>query len=119
MRPSRSGWSRASDRAVIGVDDPFCAAIADRLAAQGRPVTRISTTGVQTLRRLWLSTVAHRRAHERPGALRPRATSPAFPVSADVTTARTPPLRSPRLGRLCWTNTMALARERSRHGGQS
>jgi UDP-N-acetylmuramoylalanine--D-glutamate ligase len=36
-----------SDRAVIAVDDPFCASIADRLQAQGRPVTRISTSGVQ------------------------------------------------------------------------
>ena len=36
----------SADRAVIAVDDAWCAAIADRLAAQGRPVTRISTTGV-------------------------------------------------------------------------
>ena len=33
-----------ADRAVIAVDDPWCTAIADRLEAQGRTVTRISTT---------------------------------------------------------------------------
>ena len=35
-----------ADRAVVAVDDPYCAAIADRLAAQGRAITRITTTGV-------------------------------------------------------------------------
>ena len=37
--------SRA-DRAVVAVDDPFCMAVADRLEAQRRRLTRITTTGV-------------------------------------------------------------------------
>ncbi|MDX7952261.1 UDP-N-acetylmuramoyl-L-alanine--D-glutamate ligase [Lichenihabitans sp. Uapishka_5] len=32
-----------ADRAVIAVDDPWCAAIAERLATAGKPVTRVST----------------------------------------------------------------------------
>lgn len=35
----------ARDRAVIGVDDPWCAAIAESVAARGVPVTRLSLTG--------------------------------------------------------------------------
>ena len=35
-----------SDFAVVAVDDPFCAAIADRIEARGQPLLRISTTGV-------------------------------------------------------------------------
>ena len=33
-----------ADRAVVAVDDPWCAAIAERLAVAGKPVTRVSTT---------------------------------------------------------------------------
>ena len=33
-----------ADRAVVAVDDPWCAEIAERLAAAGRSVTRVSTT---------------------------------------------------------------------------
>ncbi len=47
MPPIKERLVARSDRAVVAVDDPFCAAIADRLQAQGRPVTRISTSGVQ------------------------------------------------------------------------
>ena len=33
-----------ADRAVVAVDDPWCAAIADRLATAGKPVARVQTT---------------------------------------------------------------------------
>lgn len=34
-----------SDNAIVGVDDDWCRAIADRLEAQGTSVTRISAAG--------------------------------------------------------------------------
>ncbi|MCW6511119.1 UDP-N-acetylmuramoyl-L-alanine--D-glutamate ligase [Lichenifustis flavocetrariae] len=32
-----------ADRSIIAIDDPYCAAIADRLAARGQSVTRVAT----------------------------------------------------------------------------
>ena len=42
MRGSRSGWWRPPETAIVGVDDNWSQAIADRVAGLGRKVVRIS-----------------------------------------------------------------------------
>ena len=83
-----------SDVALVGVDDDYCRAIAERLRRAGRRVVTIAAAAVAARRRLGRGSL--RRRARRAGA---RSICARRRRCAATTTARTPPSPSPRRAR--------------------